>query len=402
MRFLAGLKRLCDACFCFSFAGFVALLFGGSSLLAALPFFAAAAFLSALLAGKGLLQFAPLALLAGAFLVVPLHPANAIALAPACFLMARSAFASRKGLRRFEYDRVFKAFLGLAFAQMVFALFFRQWPLLERSLFPFGVVFVACACVLMRMSRHDDQVARDGRFKIFNALSVAAVLLVALAVGSGWFLGLAGAALGFVYQNAIVPLLLLIVYPLAFVMHRLAMLLLRRPVEIAETEIDEMAFFLPDGELQEAHRTGRHLVEMETISNALAVLLGALAVFLLVRLLMRLAQDAGSAPAGAAEARLALAPRKPRAQRRRGNRIRETYRKFLALCRKDGMEIPAHATSQDVERMAALMYGQDGSKELREIYARARYGDCAGGKADERRAREILRAVARSAGKPQG
>jgi len=48
------------------------------------------------------------------------------------------------------------------------------------------------------------------------------------------------------------------------------------------------------------------------------------------------------------------------------------------------------------------MYGQDGSKELREIYARARYGDCAGGKADERRAREILRAVAKSAARAPG
>ena len=43
------------------------------------------------------------------------------------------------------------------------------------------------------------------------------------------------------------------------------------------------------------------------------------------------------------------------------------------------------------------MHGQDGSGELREIYARERYGGGAGGKLDERRARELLRAVAKSA-----
>jgi len=43
------------------------------------------------------------------------------------------------------------------------------------------------------------------------------------------------------------------------------------------------------------------------------------------------------------------------------------------------------------------MRGQDGSGELREIYARERRGGGAGGKPDERRAREILRAVAKSA-----
>jgi len=397
VRFLSGLKRLCDACFYFSFAGFIALLFGGSSLLAALPFFAAAAFLSALLAGRGLLQFAPLALLAGAFLAVPLHPANAAALAPACFLMAHSAAKERKGPRRFEYGRVFKAFFGLALAQIAFALFFRQWPQVEQSLFPFGVAFAALACLLLRMSRHDEQVARDGLFKAFNALSVAGAILVALVVGSRQFLGFVGAALGFVYQNTVVPLLMLLVYPLVLFGQWLIERLRRPEEEGAEIE---WAFFEEEG-LYEAYRTGRHAVEMETLANALGVLLGALAVFLLIRLLIKFARDAEGASSGAAQARGVL-PRKPRAQSRHRNRIRETYRKFLALCRRDGMKIPVHATSLDVERGAALMYGQDGSRELREIYAKARYGGGAGGKPDERRARELLRAVAKSAGRPQG
>jgi len=43
------------------------------------------------------------------------------------------------------------------------------------------------------------------------------------------------------------------------------------------------------------------------------------------------------------------------------------------------------------------MRGQDGSGDLREIHAWERCGDCTGGKADERRARELLRTVAKSA-----
>jgi len=44
------------------------------------------------------------------------------------------------------------------------------------------------------------------------------------------------------------------------------------------------------------------------------------------------------------------------------------------------------------------MHGQDSAGELREIYAWERYGGGgAGGKPDERRARELLRAVAKIA-----
>ena len=364
MRFLSGLKRLCDACFYFSFAGFVALLFGGSSLLAALPFFAAAAFLSALLAGRGLLQFAPLALLAGAFLAVPLHPANAAALAPACFLMAHSAAKERKGPRRFEYGRVFKAFLVMSFALMVWAFPLRLWPRLEQSLIPFGVAFAALACVLLRMERHDEQVAREKRLIIFNALSVAGVLLVAFAVGYWQLLGFAGAALGFAYRNAVVPLFLLILHPLALFAHWL-LSMIRLPEERVVEPDGDAPPYEQDGVFPEA-LAGQ---QVEAIANAAAALLAALAVFILIALLTKLARGAGRAYPGAAHSRSAL-PGKPRAPSRRASRIRETYRKFLALCRRDGMWIPPHATSLDVERGAALKYGQDGSGELREIYAR--------------------------------
>ena len=85
--------------------------------------------------------------------------------------------------------------------------------------------------------------------------------------------------------------------------------------------------------------------------------------------------------------------KKRRLRRYRENQIRELYRNFLILTRKNEIDTSVHLTSKEIENQVVSKFKTDTSGELRDEYIKIRYKEDEFTKADVKRMKELYKNV---------
>lgn len=396
MTFITGLKRICDFCFYMTFAGFLGLLLGGDPLMAALPIFSAVSFLSAGLAKRGKLKYAPLPLLLASFAVVPLTIPNVLVLIPPMVYMVYGAPTGKETSDELDYSDVFLLFIKMFVPFALLFLIFWQQDLLARGLLSFGMVFMIGAVFLMRMSRHDEEMLSQHRLKLLNGFSLAFLLSIGLVLSSETALNVIRISISYLYGSVLLPILL---FALAVVVRVLAWIsalfgftgfyipLTLAQREEAELEFEDMNLDLP------MYEEG---YPPEFLTFLLYAAVAVATVVALVKLYKKLMADylTDANKLGVQEKRVAIAESsKPSRKKKTGNPIRDIYRKFLEQGAKNGMEVHHFMTSLDIEQQALEAFHCPKSLELREMYIKARYGENTVSKEEAKKAKELYREI---------
>ncbi len=383
MTVLVFFKILSDIGFYLTFAGLVSLLLGGNGgflLLSAFVISAAVA-LSYLLSGKGALRLLPLLITA----VCPLLPgANAISLLfllpPVlyCLVVCLKCYYVPEHGRQTDIFRLFwKIFLFFDFICLL-----AGWiDHLSGFVIPCGMVTLSAMVLLTRSLRHDREVYSTKGYQLVNLCLVGTVGLVGIFLSSGLFLGAVTAVFGAVYRYIVTPVFMLVIYMIIGVLQGLGWLFsfikFGKP-ETNEVEINTSGF----GDVIEA-LGGEEMNQSDvfrTVLTGLAIVLGIVVVILLFRFLFRRHGSVETSVRTRDVRQSVKAQVRAEAREDRGTPVagvRNQYRKFLRLCRGEGIEIRPDNTSADVEYYASKVLPGEGTGELREIYIEARYNGSA-------------------------
>ena len=302
----------------------------------------------------------------------------------------------------------------------VFLLFCRSYPLFfvlfsllggfENLLLfslPYALLTIILCIYLMRLLRHDEEVYSRPFFLLAGSVPVAVLMLLSRLLSMPIVLNAVRSALSAVYNNILVPILMIILYGCAYLIFGLISPLLSLISGGSQDTLDQ-TISTEEEEL--------NILSEGTSSPALPFLLlflkilgVLLLIFLAVRLLLwlfrRLAgrSRADTAASSAAEIRqkadraaVSEKQHSPRSPLHPVNRIRREYRSYLKLCRRSGLNPPCYYTTQDIEKASdAFLRDHDAAAQLRQLYLQARYHGYADAK-DAARAGELVRRLSKS------
>ena len=387
MKFTYGLKRICDVCFYMTFANFAGLVLGGDGLLSALPWFAAACFGSAILVERGAFKYLPMLFPAGCFFVVPINVPNLVVLIPICVYLT---YTTPKTILRVEQDsyiRIHMRFIKIFFICFFPLIVFGMSAYLERGMLPYGIMFFALSSFLLRLIRHDETVLNDWHYKLRTIFSLSAIFAIGFIISMEITF-----IIGVIYFGIIVPILSLIIRALTWLLRGVEP---RIPYFFPDFgDQSPMQAWMQDDWLQVAER--QHSIFWAILGYIIIAVIISLIVYLLVQLFKKTVYKKSEESSNKTiESRTSITPMKKAARKQRShknNQIREIYRKFLKHCRKAGIGVTPTTTSLDIETLANKKFGMPQSRELRELYIKARYDDGAVvSKGEVSRAKEILR-----------
>ena len=397
MSLIFTLKIISDLCFYFAFANFFAIFGGGQPVIQTLPVLAACVFISAALARKKYLRLLPLAILPACFFIVPFGLANFLLFLPAFVFIAVSIYNINKMPPSFGYSGVFFLFLKIYFPFFLLVIALQMRHQLEVSSLPFAIVFLASSVILMRILRLGPEISSRPGFRTMNFLNVFAVLLLGLFLGSRAFTNFIGFLIGTFYFNIFAPILIILVTGFIYILWPLLALFRRlfgRRINVDnETYADEFAF-APQEELFFQEASGN----FEALKFILSLVFFILLAYLIFRLFRRLLSYSVKTQGQTVTPgqRFFLSGDKKISSRwfYPENPIRETYRKFLGLCRKAGIERQAHFTSADYEtRTREIIASPYEAAQFRSMYINARYGEKSVSSGDKRKMRELFTVI---------
>ena len=390
MTFPNGLKRICDICYYMTFATLIASFLGSENLIITLPVFASVAFLSAFLAPRGRIKYISLIPLFLIFLIVQSTVINLIVFIPTVFYMMWAMPKKDESTAGFNYEAIFNGFLK-AFGTILvirfglLGIFEMQFP---TDTMLFATAFLILAIIFTRMIRHDENILNETRFKLINLISVVGVILGIVVVTSRTFLEIATTIYLFIAPY-LIYLLMPIMYLIAIIFEDFepkkdpaAMML--RPMEFFQ----ELAAYLNE-ESDPSEVVGYILV---FIVSAIVIIVVLYILYKLIKAL--LTKILGTQDDDIEDEIIPLDDKKKRRLRRyRENQIRELYRNFLILTRKNEIDTSVHLTSKEIENQVVSKFKTDTSGELRDEYIKIRYKEDKFTKADVKRVKELYKNV---------
>ena len=393
MSLVFALKVLSDISFCLTFLSFILSMLGGDSLFITVPVFTVALLGCGALLNKGTLRFLPLVLLASAFLLVPADVKNYTALALPCTYIIFSVAKSGTFASRFDYSRVFSLFLRLFIPFLIVtAIAFRAH--LENGAVQFGVIFLLCAVLLMRMLRHDEEVLAQKKFGVMNTISVVAALGLIFVLSSPAFLSIAKTVIGAIYGYVLAPVVIAVITAIINLLWPLISRLdLSRMMKgMAELEPGEPV--MPDEFVETLGvDAGIFAMIVKVLSITIVVLLCALIIYRVFKFLYSARGRASGS--GISERRsVYIPPLRPHINvgGGSGQQVREIYRRFLRMCSREGIVLEPYMTSADVEALSADKCNKPAdAAEIRNIYIDVRYGEKPAEKGNIKHLRELCR-----------
>lgn len=270
---------------------------------------------------------------------------------------------------------------------------------------PYLFLYCTLNIALLRLLRHDDRVARSGRFRVLNALGVGLVCAAGFGLAQPGILAAIRAAWLWFLDNVVLRLVTLILYLIQWAFYLVgrlfALLGLRDDFDLSGFEPAQPA---SPGEalLAPAGETATLSPFLRFAVKALGLVLLAGAVFLLLRALSR--RVARVETGGGADTRESLdaeAPKEPRARALRRDPeagVRHWYRRALLLARSRGGRVaPTMNTLQILEENAPPL-DPDAMQALRALYLPVRYGEQTATKENVRRAREAYERLKKKSG----
>lgn len=381
MGMVFTLRMLSDICIYMFFATFVAghMGLGGPPIIPVL-IMAVCCGLSFLLRDRRRgLRLLPFALLAGLYFFIS-SPADLIVLVlPAGYIVYTAA-------KKYYYEHAadFRSRFSILIKIMPVVLIFgfaAGTPVMRDMSLPFGIMYLFSSVFLMRMLRQSEEILSQTRFRVINAVTLAATAALGLVISSPAVLAAIRMAITGAYSLLIAPIFMGLAYVFSFVGRLLTPLLNKL---LARAGLEEM----PTTALAEMGNEPEEMplpVESEAFGRVMAVvfilMLIVIGVFFFRYMLgRRKPHNKGSgvveerAPAaggaGGASRRPSLFGG-PRAQ------IRAIFRHFLDLCRSHGIDVYQSSTSLSVTRQAAPAFWCPEAEawEIRDLYTQARYSD---------------------------
>ena len=402
MIFPSGLKRICDISFYMTFASVVGGWFGSDDMTLTLPIFAWVAFLSAWLAPRGRIKYISVIPLIFIFVITPLTMINAVVLFPLILFVIASLPTPDEHVTSFEYSGVFKLFLMLFLGLGAVTVFLNQSATtiiqIPNDTTVFSISFLFNSIIFMRMIRHDESVLKQARFKIMNTISIVGVVMSAILMSTDVFLTFGRNVISLIWWQIIAPIFAFVIglgvtsFTFILGIFGLENIFEHEPYEAPEIGIQMME---EGGEL-----TLFQSVFIFFISIFVTALLIALVILLLVlvrKLFKRLTEPLRLPYLGidgVEEERFFLdddGKKKRRVSHRTENQIREVYRKFLILLKKQEVNIPLHFTSSDVNDLVTAKFESKTSSQLRDEYIQVRYGASKYSKEDVKRIKYIYK-----------
>lgn len=296
----------------------------------------------------------------------------------------------------YEYHDQYKFGLSLMAGSGALLLVFWSAESLSAHILPHMFCYLVSGVLALRLLRHSEEMLKSPRLRAYNLISVAALC------GAGWLItsdaamnGLK-AALNFLYELLIVPVIMLLSYVMGWIMTGLWMLISQIGYQ-GESELLNDLTQQADEEVARAFEQGAvNEVPSNVIMGAVILLIAILLAMMLFRFLKKsrpqrenaihevrtTIDDAVRNPRGS------LFDRDPRA------RVRAIYRKFLALLAGSGITVRATHTTADIDAHArSALCNPPGTDQLRDVYRRARYGEAEIGEADVDEAKRAYRAI---------
>ena len=379
MSILYGLPLLCDVLLYFAALGLVGLLGGLPDFIFWTPM---ALFLGCALSGrlleKGRWRWLGLAAALPCLLTASGWGMRLAILIPTVYMGLYIANNRRPPdyydtAERFRYSLIP---LGIT---VLLALMF-QSPSWTRGLV-YLMMYFALSVTMLRMLRHDIQVARSPRFRIMNLMSVAGVC----AVGYGLSRPEAVAVMRRVWRlfadYILLNILRLVGYAFELVFYLLSWLVMALGIT-PNTDVPQLPQMNLGEDVPLEYAERAELSPVHPVVRALLLLTGiilaAVIVYLLLRLLSR--RISRTEERNVTDVRETLPDETVsggRRPRRRGGAegVRYYYRKALLLIRaREGRVTPCMNTLQ-IEEENAAQFDAEAMKELRRLYLPARYGE---------------------------
>lgn len=403
MLTLVLIKSVADLSFYYTFAGYVALVFGASSGFLMMTAFiqAVAVTLSFFLREKGALRFAP-ALIMALPLLLPGASAIAglIAIAPATlyciYVMAQQRYMP-------DWDKqagIFSLFWKVMIPYTVLSLVTGNKDIYTAVGIPFAVMMFVLSVLIMRSMRHEEEVYCQPAYQLTNCGIVLAVGGSAALMSSKAFLGIVLGVLKFIYDLVIGPILMLVAGMFAVFAYGFEWL---------------MSLFVPDLSGEEKHDLLKNFNEMDlwkglqeetgpakfparNVVIAVGVIIAVVLIIYIFRKMSARGEKSMGLP-GRKETRAYAASVEPEEEPAPGSpvaKIRGYYKKFLKFATKYVGAPLLSDTSRDFSERCEGSFTQESVFDLRDIYIAARYNGKAT-KEDAKRAKELVSSIEKSA-----
>ena len=429
------LRMLADLSFYYSIAGFAAAKLGGTGAFLGYALQALCYTLAALLSGMQLsstsshaappsvayqvqpaapaapkkgspLRLLALLPLAAAFLLYRDTLADAIIMVPPFLYLTILIIRKDFKLDYWQQHRLFSVFWKLVPGLLGLSYLLLSSETFAAVSLPYSLIMFTCSVVLLRSLRHDASIYTQRRYQLINLALAVAVIGGALLLSTDWALALIGGAINLVYQNVVVPLLMLIPVAAMALFFLVRGLFKNITLEGAgsgdSVQVDESS---PIADLlTQAGNVEGPGEALRWFGTALLVAGIVVGIILVFRWMNRRSGVAGPG-AGVEETRgdldLSAGIRTARETAPvRG--IRNQYRKFLKLCKDSHLLYRKNVTSAEVDFMARKKADfRQLSPEIRDIYIRARYDNQAG-KEDLQQMKKLLAQAKKSAGSASG
>ena len=392
------LKALCDLGIYYTFAGFLAVLFGAaSSLLLAALLIQALCFTATYALRQSRLRFLPLGLLLLCWILPGAGPAEYVAFVPPAAYLTWLTAKERFFPEWSHQADIFSRFWKLFFPFLILALIFGGAETITAITIPAGAITLLCLVLLTRNLRHDPEVYCQKRCQLLNLSAVAGAGVCAFLLSTPTFLQWCLTVLRTIYTYLLAPVLMLLVYAAVGILSVVVWLIswiklgFKAPENSVTLNFQSAAETL--GVEEAISDTPGYL---EKIGIALGIIIGALLLWALFRYLSRRNGAAAPAKVGS-ERREPLFPHTGAAENPQENshiqRVRAQYRRFLKLYYKAGLTRSPGDTSQDIARYSRETMGDEVSA-LRELYISARYNGEAT-REDAAQARELCTRIKR-------
>jgi len=396
-------KSIADLSFYYTFAGYLALVFGGNAEFLMITAFiqAVSVALSFLLREKGGLRLAP-----AVIMLLPLllpgasSVANLIIIAPTTifcvYIMAIQRYMP-------DWDKqagIFSLFWKVMIPYSVISLIAGERDIYIAVGVPFALMMLTVSVLIMRAMRHEEEVYCQPVYQLTNAGIVLAVGGAAAVLSSKVFLGAVGGVLKFIYE--------LLVWPILFILSALF-------AGVTYCVNWFLSLFVPDMDRYEKHNLLKNFEEMDIwqglqedtgpaefparrIIAAIGIIIAVILIIYIFRRMSARVEKSEGLP-GRKEIRNYTTLSEPEEEPAPGSpvgKIRGYYKKFLKFATKYVGAPLISDTSRDFSERCEGQLEKEPVSGLRDIYIAARYNGKAT-KEDAKRAKEFLSKIEKTA-----
>lgn len=377
MELIVFIKILADMSLYFAFASFFGSLFGLKTIML-IPalILTVSAFLCWLLRNeKTCIRLLPLALIALCLFFASnlvQYAVLFIGAAYTIYISVKQLFACQKG----EAIGLLRFGLLLGVILVIIAAAFIKTNAAVNGTLIFLLIFTIASILQIRMLRFEIFVLSSKRLKFLNIALIAIICLLCVIFSSSFFIDSIVAAFQVLAKYVISPFFVKLAELLGLLVRAIASLM--SGIDVKENSMDNFGKDLSAEDLDltatnnEQWGSAKYIVIAITVFIIAIIVLAAVLIFR--KMILGRYKDIEEKNVNSTRFET------KRVHKHRGNvsgerlQIRDTYRRFLLLCRKHNIEFEPSHTSLDIAKASSQDFGAQ-SHELRKLYINARYNE---------------------------